>query len=316
MKCVIDWTSLGETEWTERFAGLPRSSLLQGQDYAQALYARDRLKTRQGLIVIDGREAGLVRILETGLLWNAVHALILDRGPLWFEGFGGAAHIGAVFTELDRQFPRRFGRKRRILPEVEDGPAARAVLRQTGLQRLEDRAGYRTLWLDLRPEPDLLRAAMKPNWRNKLNKSERAGLELVWDREGRDLPWFLKIYTADKNGRGYDGPPPELLGNLAARAALSGNMLIGRAVKEKKNIAAILILRHGRAATYQAGWSSVQGREHAAHHLLLWQAALMLKQDSVEDLDLGGINDDSAAGVKTFKEGLGGTEARYVGHYT
>lgn len=46
-----------------------------------------------GLIEIDGKEAGLVQMFEAGILWNAIHGIIIDRGPLWFEGFGNAMHI-------------------------------------------------------------------------------------------------------------------------------------------------------------------------------------------------------------------------------
>ena len=42
---------------------------------------------------------------------------------------------------------------------------------------------------------------------------------------------------------------------------------------------------------------------------------IALKDKGIKELDLGGVNDETAAGIKTFKEGVGGTLVRTVGHY-
>ena len=41
----------------------------------------------------------------------------------------------------------------------------------------------------------------------------------------------------------------------------------------------------------------------------------MLQDMDVLDLDLGGVNDQDAAGVKRFKQGLGGELVELVGQY-
>ena len=42
---------------------------------------------------------------------------------------------------------------------------------------------------------------------------------------------------------------------------------------------------------------------------------LALKEKGYRDLDLGGVNDGDAKGVKLFKEGMGGTTVTLIGHY-
>jgi lipid II:glycine glycyltransferase (peptidoglycan interpeptide bridge formation enzyme) len=91
--------------------------------------------------------------------------------------------------------------------------------------------------------------------------------------------------------------------------------MIGRVVKGNKALAAAAILCHGKAATYQVGWSSRAGREASANHLLLWQALGLLKDKGITDFDLGGVNDDTAKGIKQFKAGLGGDLQRLAGLY-
>lgn len=313
MSCVIKWNTQSIDEWERCFSRIPRSNLLQSYTYAQVIGPLKKQKARWGLIEIDGQEAGIVQMFEAGILWNRFHAVILDRGPLWFEGFGTALHVKRFFDELNRQMPQRWGRKRRILPETEDGPTAHKLISQTGLNFFGK--GYETIWLDLTPDEQTLRANLKSNWRNKLNKSEKAGLTVDWDMSGTHLSWVIGIYAADKSLRAYGGPTPEFLRKYGPLLAAKGDLLVGRVLKGSNPIAFVLFAGHGRSATYLAGWSSVDGRENAAHHLLLWQGVLVLKEKGIKELDLGGINDESAEGIKIFKEGLGGRNVRYVGHY-
>ena len=146
IKCTIEWNVLSLPDWQKRFKTIKHSNILQSYNYARAARKSHRQSARWGLIKIDGVEAGLVQILEAKFLFGAFHGLILDRGPLWFEGFGGAAHIAAFFDAFNQSFPPRFGRKRRIIPEMAHGMAVEKILQQCGLSRVEAQTSYETLW--------------------------------------------------------------------------------------------------------------------------------------------------------------------------
>lgn len=303
-------------QWDECLTHIPYSNLLQSYDYARVYCPAEKQKGRWGLIRFNEQPAGIVQVFEAGLLWNALHAVIIDRGPIWFKGYGGAAHSKLFFEEFNRQFPARFGRRRRILPEIEDGMAAQKIMQSAGLTRKDDRKGYETVWVDLTPDVETLRSNLKPNWRNKLNKAQRAGLSVEWDMSGSAFPALLDGYVEDKAARGYDGPSPALLTGLVRHMIPKGAAIMGTARTENGEIAAMILLAcHGRSATYLVGWTTDSGRESAAHHLLLWEGMGMLKNRQISELDLGGVNDDSAKGVKEFKQGMGGRTVRYVGHY-
>ena len=310
----IDWNTLALPEWQERFSTIPQSNILQSYAYARAHCKYARQRARWGLIKIDGREAGLIQIFEAGFLWNAVHAVMIDRGPLWFPGFGNAMHVKRVFEELNRQFPKRFGRKRRILPEVEDGPSIQKMLGQYGLER-QAQEPYQTYWLGLEKDEETLRAHLQQKWRGHLNRAERQNLKIEWDFDGRHAPWMTGIYAADKAARGYAGITPAFLKTYIPVLLESNDFCLGRAMMGDNPEAFVLIVKHGRSATYLAGWNGEAGRAAGAHHLLLWDGVKMLKQHGIKELDLGGVNDDSAEGIKVFKEGLGGRFVRYVGMY-
>lgn len=299
-------------EWEACFSGIRRSTLTQDYDYARAVCPLYGQKARWGLILIDGKRAGLVQMLEAKFLW--IHGLSIDRGPLWFPGFGGVAHIRAVMDCLNREFPKRFGRKRRLIPELPASPTVNAMIGQSGWTFLGP--DYTTAWLDLTPELDVLRNNLRKNWRAGVQKAEASPLEITWDDPLAALDQFIVEYTLDRTLKNYGGPSAKLLRALGQRFAEKEKLMIGRARLDNQVVAAILILVHGSSATYQAGWSNPAGRTHAAHQGLLWSALGRLKQKGVIDFDVGGIHDASANGVSDFKDGLGGQRVTLSGLYT
>ncbi len=309
MQCKINWNSLALEEWEKRYASVRRASLLQSYDYARAACPLYHQRARWGHIFIDGAEAGLVQVMEAGILKNLIHAVMLDNGPLWFDGFGSDAHISAFAREFNDQFPARIGRHRRFLPNSRSA----APIEGAGFKCLKSH-GYETAWIDLCQDEEALRTALKPSWRSGLRKAEKAGLSVEWDETGETLPLILTNYQLDKAKKGYDGPSVRILRQMAKIFAPEGRFLAGRAILENRPIAAILILCHGSSATYQIGWSLDEGRKVAAHNLLLWQAVCTLKAKGIKDFDLGGFNDD-AEGIKKFKQGMGGETVTYAGHF-
>lgn len=312
--CTIEWNVLSLDEWQTRFNQTPYSNILQSYQYAQAMAVTDRQKARWGLVKINGVEAGLVQILEAGILWNLFHAVILDRGPLWFRGFGGAAHIKLFFDAFNQVFPKRFGRKRRIIPEIESGATAQALIKQTGLMPKAEEKAYQTLWWNLEVEP-----LLRPNWSGSLKKAEKminsGEIIIEWDDKGIFYSDLRCKYALDKQLRGYGGPSPKFLDNIARFSTKDNPMIIGKVSKGSKLIAMMMFLKHGQSATYQVGWSSDTGRKCCAHHLLLWQGRSVLQGYGVKQLDLGGINDEND-GIKKFKEGTGAKPCALLGFYT
>ncbi|MEQ8817517.1 MAG: GNAT family N-acetyltransferase [Thalassobaculum sp.] len=314
-ECRIVWDPLDSPAWDEAFAGIRRSNLLQSAGYARAVCPPKGQRPRRGRILIDGEPAGLFQIQEAQILWRAIHAVILDRGPLWLDGHGGPAHVAAFFRAFDAAVPRRIGRRRRILPEVSDTPEMRAALDGTRLRRRSGSVGYQTVWVDLRPEPEALRAGLKGKWRAELAKGEKSGLATDWSWSGATLPRLLKGYERDRTARGYPGPEPRTVAELCRALLPERRVLAGTAALDGRPVAAVLLFGHGGSATYQIGWTTPDGRDARAGHLLLWQAMERLREAGYRDLDLGGVNDAEARGVKTFKSGLGGETVTLVGQY-
>ena len=315
MTCDIIWNNSSPDEWEARFKTIKRSNILQSYAYARAICKLERQSARWGLIKIDGVEAGLVQLIEAKFFFGFFHAVMLDRGPLWFDGYGGAMHVSAFFKEFNQQFPKRLGRKRRVLPEIETGTAIDKILTQCGLEGVATTHKYQTLWWNLEIDDETARSQLKSNWRGALNKAESYSLDVSWDYEGKFYPWMREVYRRDKTIKGYSGVSPKLLDNMALFSTPQDPMVIGKMSVEGRDIATVMFICHGQCATYQIGWSSEEGRKCNAHQLLLWQARFMLRSHGITQLDLGGMNDDTAKTIKKFKQGTGAQDFILVGHY-
>lgn len=308
----IIWDETTRNEWRELLARVPQSNLLNTWSYAHAVRLNQQMMTRFGVIEQDGKPRGLIEIQEAGL-GKLIHALTFHRGPLWLDEPASPTEWKAFLECYAKSFPKRLGRIRRFLPELEDTLDARSWMEEAGFRRVGD--GYCTLWLDLRPETDDLRNGLKSNWRNSLNGAEKNDLVVEEDFAGANADWLLTRYGIDKAERQFGGARPKFLQQLVKDFVAEDGAIILRALNGGTPIAGILVLQHGISATYQVGWSSDEGRKARAHHLLLWHVTGLLKRRGVMWFDLGGINPEEAGGVTQFKAGLGGTGYKTVGLY-
>ncbi len=313
----IQWNTLDAAGWQERLSKVKRLNLLQSEAYLHAMAKLNQQRISRGLIMVDGQEAGICNLLEAGIFKNAIHGIILDRGPLWFDGYGSPAHIESFLKYFAQKYPKRLGRRIRFIPEFADTPQMRQLMQSYGYKS-GAAEGYETIWLDLRQPIQTLRKNLNSKWRNKLNQSERKPMEIIWSDAGTgsiNYKWLIAQYIHDKATRKYNGPSYKIIKALGDSFSRGKNMFVGCALLDKQPIAGILIFIHGSGATYQIGYSSDKGRDNGAHYVLLWDALEKLKERGVRDFDLGGINPHEAKGVSTFKKRMGGSIEKTLGLY-
>lgn len=312
----IDWMDSPNDAWRDVWARVRRPPLLQDPCYIRAMAILQQQTMRFGLITRDGAALGVVSVLEAKAIGGLLHALILDRGPCWLPQAGGMQDWKDFLRAMDATAPLRPLRKRRLMLELPDSPAASAMVAGMGWPRLAALKPYQTMWLSLAGDVADWRARLRPDFRQRLNKADRAGLTIDWDDTGTALPWLLQEYAADKGARGYAGPRPETILALCAAFGPTGQLRIARVLKDGTPVAGGLFFLHGRAATYQIGVVLSAGRAACANHFLMWQAMQTLRKAGIDDIDLGGINDaNGMAGVNAFKQALGGDILRLVPVY-
>lgn len=225
--------------------------------------------TADGLVVLVRRRIGPLRL-----------AAALRAPPLSAAALRGLRARGLRLCEPDAVAPMRAAGFRQVMT-----PAHVAELPLAG-----DAAARR--------------ARMAGKWRNRLHRAEAAGLRLrEMPFDGPAAAWLIAQEDAQRRARGYRALPARLALAWAATAPSAARLFV--AERDGARIAAMLFLIHGRAATYQLGWTGPLGRASSAHHLLLASAADRLADRGIARIDLGTVDTDAAPGLARFKLGAG-----------
>ena len=313
MQLDIDWQeNISADQWRSLTDKVHRGNLLQTFPYAAAVRLCHYQSTRLGVIKIDGQAKGICQIQEVRFL-KLIHHVFLDRGPVWFENDVPDDWIQAFFAEFQKEYPPKWGRKRRIMPEWSDQEQHDQWLRAQGYKYVGQ--GYHSIWLDITGTTDVLRQRLGQRWRRSLKKAEGKNLRIVPDPTGESLNWFLRNYMQDRHQKSYTNASPKFLKSMYQYAYPGREAFILTAFAGDEAAASILIFVHGTSATYQVGWTKQKGRDTNAMFLLMWQAMQVMQARGVTDFDLGGLNEEHAAGLTTYKKSMGGDEYKLVGIY-
>lgn len=292
-----------ESEWRALLRRAPRSGLQQDWVYGCAVQ-RAGNRVLRAVALHRGEPVALAQLVERRIGALARIAMLI-RGPVW------------VVPELrDLLEPAFLAQLRAVLgravllwsperPEVGD--------RLWGLRRVM--TGYSTVWIDLGHDAATLRSRLHGKWRNRLHRAEAEPIEVRRVRRGGLVDWLLDASERRRVEVGYRGPTPAFVRGLAACEDGDAPQLGLVALERREPVAGILLQRHGACATYLVAATTPRGRVLRANHLLLWRALLLLKEEGVAALDLGGIDTVRAPGLARFKLGLGGAVATLAGTF-
>lgn len=304
MSLELHWDELPAPTWQALLAAAPRSGLQQDWGYGRTVAAAGHT-VRRVAVCRGGSVVALAQLVERQLL-GLVRIVLLMRGPVWLV----PELRDALEPELIARLRAELGRAV-LLWTPERGHVGE---RLCGLRRVM--TGYSTIWLDLSADPGTLRAKLHGKWRNRLVRAEEAGLEVRIVRQGPLREWLLQASEAHRARVGFRAPPPAFVRSLAEPwpgAPRAQSTLV--ALERGEPVAGMLVQPHGSCATYLVAATTPRGRELRAHHLLLWRAVTLLKEEGVRALDLGGIDTVGAPGLARFKLGLGGTVLTMAGTF-
>ena len=261
------------------------------------------------------------RVLDEGLQvaqaqfivrkWGKLGAVALcTRGPIWSKHLTPEDE-SLVYKALKKTLPLKGIRFMAVTPEVAEGQAH-------GLHPMRRiMSGMSTVMLDISLSMSEIRAQLEGRWRTSLVGAEASDMKVhrVGTNEGQ-YRWLLDNEKQQRVDKQLEGLPiPFFDMYVQSRKQPAKNILTLRSDLGRDRIAAMMFLIHGEAATYQVGWTSDQGRELNAHHLILWRAIEELRERGIRVLDLGGVNTTRSAGVARFKMRTGGKILTLAGTY-
>ncbi|MER5172608.1 MULTISPECIES: GNAT family N-acetyltransferase [Thioclava] len=253
--------------------------------YGEIARAGGRRVARLVLSLKEERIALAQVIGRRGLWW-------LGRGPVFAKGVSEADRARAL-----RALARRFAPG--LFIATPEAPVAGRGLIPIVTAR------HQALWA-LGPDVANLRSSLDGKWRNRLASAERKGMRITLEE---DPAWLLDAEHQQRKKRGYKALPRDF--TTAWEMAMPGSVLsLGVQSDAGERLAGVVMMCHGRSATYQLGWSGEEGRKTGAHNFLLWQVSIALRAQGIRYIDLGDINSEEGAGLMRFKLGTGASVHR------
>lgn len=298
--------SLIEIDWTPKRAAFDKvqamspAPLEQTWAYGDSIAEISAVELHRAVVTADGAPVAALQTAERRIP-GGLNLVRLTRGPVTAQ----PDLLPNIAKALRADYPHLSRNLLFWMPDIVDGAPA---MRSIGKRKMT--TGYTTAWLDLQPEPDVLRANLRGNWRNALAQSEADAPKIRDDRRQREIENFIAYYLKDRRAQKYSGPSGILVRKIAE--AFKKDTFLLQALDHGDVIAASLFLRHGTSATYYLSWTTNHGRERNAAHNLLWQGVVRLRESGVKWLDLGGM-DARAPGIARFKLGLGADAVTYSG---
>jgi len=299
-------------DWADAMARVRYETLEQSWAYGAAAEAAG-LTVQRWRLLQGGAVIGLVQVF--GRQTGPFRLQRIVRGPLFAPGVAADTRRAAL-GQIAAAYPGGpFWRRQFLwwLPELPGGSESEQLMAGLGLRQMV--TGWSSVRIDLSPPPGQLRARLDGKWRNALKASEKAPIrvETAWDDEA--FAALMQAHDAQRIRKRFLGPDSRFYRAVAAADGDGDSAHLFTARIAGRMAAGLLILRHGRGATYAAGWSGEAGRLVRAHHRLLWQAMLHLKAAGVTHFDLGGANTEEGAGVARFKLGLNGEVFTLAGSF-
>ena len=301
-------TVSARAEWDALFARAPHPHFPQAWSYGEgkriaAGWSPERLVFRDG-----GEPVALCQVLVKRLL--GIPVARINRGPLFLEAAPRPELVSGVLRALRRRW--RFLRRGLLLiaPALgADDESARA-LRAAGFIK-RGAFAWGSALIDLTPPLEEIHQRLSPEWRKKLRKAEKAGVELRVRRDPAAFEWMIARHVENMRAKDFEGPTAEFVRHVVA--AGPGDFLLLQALVDGEPHAATLVARFGQHAENFIGWVDETARRASAGNFLRWNCVVEMKRAGCRALDLGGFTIADRYGQ--FKRGMNGAEYRLSGEW-
>lgn len=234
----------------------------------------------------------------------------INRGPIFLARSPSTELKASVLAALRNRW--RFLRRGLLLiaPAVPFGDASAALLGAAGF-RQRRAGGWGSAMIDLQPPLERIRASVASTWRNRLNASIKAGVEVRVRNDPGAFAWMLERHAENMAQKDFVGPEVAFV-----RAMIEDDpkaFWVLQAMIGNEPCAGILLVRFGAHAETYLCPTSDAGRKANAHNLLYWSAIAEMKAAGCRALDVGGYTTTEKYGA--FKRGMKGGEYRLTGEW-
>jgi len=298
------------TMWHKLMCETKVSNILQSWGYGECKRETNGWGIERLVIIEDARVKGYAQVLKRKI--GPFTLSRLNRGPLFLEDTDMTTRLAGLTAVRDKLGNWRQGKFLSWAPECT--LEGKYLFHLEGLRiNLRRKRGWSSLVLDIQHNESTLRANLRSTWRKTLEASERLDVVIRQSDDEQTYKKFIKSCAAEMKKRGvvFSEKFLTLFYKHQSERGLQGLLLT--ISSGETPISGIYVVVHGNTATYLLGWKDIKAREIGSHHLLVWDAILRLKKINVKYFDLGGIDEELAPGISTFKRGLGAQPFELIG---
>ena len=293
-------------QWNSMMYQVGQSNLLQSWAYGQSKSKIEGWKVSRIVICKFKKPVAFAQILEKQFAFFRL--IRINRGPLLLEDSNPEMQEDVAQLMVKKLGGWKKGRLFIFTPELPLTGKILVLMTKLSFYKFTFRS-WESIWVDLDGDRSELRNRLNSKWRNKLSIAERQKLRFETHCDVHNFEWLVNRCYEMMKDRGKS-IPSKLYHQLLLEFQSEQPMQILKAFSGDELLAGICIVSHGSAATYLLGWNGEQGRNLKANQFLLWNAIMLLKEQGIRWLDLGGIDEEGTPGINEFKLGVNG--ARYV----
>ena len=174
----------------------------------------------------------------------------------------------------------------------------------------DQRAGPRTIWIDLTKGRDQLWSSLQKKWRHGVGYAARAGVHTARTRDPAHVREFFELCRSISQAKGFSLPASELLmrGLLDgdSEGPVSSQLFIAN--HEGRMGAGAFIVKCGQSIHYFWGATDRALAEFRVGEAVQWAVIEWALEQGCTLYDLEGIDPEGNPGVYQFKKKMGGEE--------
>lgn len=293
--------------WNSVLAAAKLSNITQDWYYGDVKHQAENWSVDRIIILKDNKDVGAVQVLKK-TFGGIAAAIRINQGPIFIEGENNIENELEAVSRLRRRYyfipffyvPFSIMNAENYSKIINEGWKNWNIF------------GFPTGSIDLTRTIDDIRASLDSKWRNQLKTSEKNEYAIYSDHSRFDE--MMKYYESEQQEKGFVGVKTELL--KCMNDLPDSPLRIFYVENEEHQIIAYdIFYRHVNDATYYIGWNSAEGRRKYLNNLLLYHAALRLKEEGVRNLDLGGIEYIYTESIAKFKDGMKPEHYRRMGEF-
>jgi lipid II:glycine glycyltransferase (peptidoglycan interpeptide bridge formation enzyme) len=189
------------------------------------------------------------------------------------------------------------------------------MLQSSGFEKVPYVRPYHTIIVPMAESEEQLRRNLHQKWRNRLTKSEKAGLVIEQGTDGKYLSAFESLYQLTVERKHFTGLDVKVFAKSqqALNEEEKMNFILAYFNGEPVSVHVGSCLGDTGVAIFVAGNDT--GLKCDASNLTWWHWFLSARRAGMKNCELGGIDPVANPGVYQFKSRMGGKEVFYIGAY-